>query len=75
MKLCFYNNLNLYVKYRDLTQSEQQKRGWGIVEEKEIKNPPLIFPYLTLQSYNFGINHNNLTNAFFPVERQNLVMC
>lgn len=28
MKLCFYNNLNLYLKYRDLTQSEQQKRGW-----------------------------------------------
>lgn len=26
MKLCFYNNLNLYLKY--LTQSEQQKRGW-----------------------------------------------
>lgn len=29
MKLCFCNNLNLYLKYRDLTQSEQQKRGWG----------------------------------------------
>lgn len=28
MKLCFYNNLNLYLEYRDLTQSEQQKRGW-----------------------------------------------
>lgn len=28
MKQCFYNNLNLYLKYRDLTQSEQQKRGW-----------------------------------------------